>query len=91
MSRLLTDEEIEQTMAEEFRRVQGREAPVGYFKPSINDIAIVNASQKATLKAVGEWAERREIEFCKKCEMIYVEPEWIKAFKRGELPPEVKR
>ena len=90
--RLLTDEEMEQTMIEEFRRMQGREAPVGYFKPSLNDIAIANASQEATLKAIGGSAVAVEIEG----DYLWLKlprgliPEPIKINLRGEMPEEGK-
>lgn len=65
MERLLTDEEIEQVMVEEFRATQGREAPVGYFGASINDRAIAEAQRDLTrietLKAIGEKLEKAKL------------------------------
>ena len=99
--RLLTDEEIEQVMVEEFRRVQGREAPIGYFAPSINDRAIANAQDKATLKAVGGFLESKRAgrtmadgkmalvkEIPDENWVCFLTDEDIETLKRGEMPEE---
>ena len=38
------------------------------------------------LKAVGEWLGELEIAFCKECETLYVEPQYVKALKEGRMP-----
>ena len=81
MSRLLTNKAIQQTLADEFRRTQGREVPLEYFGASANDIAIANAEHSQTLKTVGEWI---------KLHGGLVLNKHIETLLHGEMPEEIK-
>ena len=43
-------------------------------------------SNELTLKEVGEWLEEKDLAFCNECEMLYIEPDYIKSLLKGEMP-----
>ncbi len=90
MSRLLTEEEIIQLITAEQKR-QG--VPDEYNFPEAialsapYDQVLIEAQDKATLKAVGEWLEKKPKSISAP---VYGDPEvvWsdVEAFKHGEMP-----